>query len=455
MQLTFCGGTKSVTGANYLLEAGGVKILVDCGLFQGTRFSEEQNYAAFAYDATTIDYALITHSHIDHIGRLPKLYRDGFRGTIFTTEPTKGIMEVALPDAMDKMLQEARDMGHEPLYSQEDFHESMALVRGVHYNTPIALGEQVHVIFHDASHILGSAIIEFIVNDDGQEKKLVFTGDLGNPPTPLLHPIDYVSGADYGVIESAYGNRLHEDREERLNKLENAIEGTIKDGGVLMIPSFAVERTQELLLEIDKLIKADRIPNIPVFVDSPLAIKITKVYSQYSHYFNKAAMHVLEASGGLFQFPWLTFTPTVEKSKKINDTPSPKIIIAGSGMSQGGRILHHESRYLPDPKSTILFIGYQVAGSLGRKIFEGAQEVSIFGQSVPVRCRVKAIGSYSAHADQNGLLEFVTHAKEGGRLKQVFVVQGEAESAEALAVKVKENLGVDAVVPDANYTVSL
>lgn len=454
MELTFHGGAKSVTGANYLLEAGGLKLLVDCGLCQGSRYSEIENYSSFMYNPAEIDCVLITHSHIDHIGRLPKLYKDGFRGVVYMTEPTAAIAAIALPDTLGKIADEARSDGHPPLFTQEDVDGLLKLIQPMPYRRNLVLNPRISVEFFDVSHILGSASIKITVHENADKKVFVFTGDVGNPPTLLLKPIDYIAGADYVIIESAYGNRFHENRQERRDILEHTILQTIKRGGVLMIPSFAVERTQELLLELDNLIIASRIPKIPIFLDSPLAIKITKAYGDFSHYFNPEAVEILKPSRGLFSFPWLTFTMTTAESKKINETPSPKIIIAGSGMSMGGRVLHHESRYLPDSKNTILFVGFQVAGSLGRRILDGEPVVSIFGQKIDVRCNVKAIGAYSAHADQNGLLEYLAQAG-GKNLKQVFVVQGEDDSATALAAAAGKRFGVPAQAPHPGQTVQL
>lgn len=456
MKITFHGGARSVTGANHLLQAGGLNILVDCGLFQGSRFSEEWNYSKFAYDPASIDYVFISHSHADHVGRLPKLYKDGFRGVVYASEPTRGIVEVALPDTLDKIEQEAKEQGHEPMYTEHDYHGVMSLFQGLRYSEPLALNEKVTVTLHEASHVLGSSLTEFAVQEEGQElKRIVFTGDLGNPPTLLLNPIDYVNGADYAVIESAYGNRTHVDRDQRQNILERTIEDTVTRGGVCMIPSFAIERTQQIMLELDELFSNNRIPKVPVFVDSPLAINITRVYGQYSHYFNVTAMEMLRDNKGLFNFPWLTMTPTSAESKRINETAGPKIIIAGSGMSTGGRILHHELRYLPDPKSTILFVGYQVSGSLGRRIQDGDKRVRIFGQEVRVNCHVQSIPSYSAHADQAGLLKFVEEAAKGKKLKMVFTVQGEEDGTTALAGKVKEQFKIEAHAPETGQSFDL
>lgn len=448
MRVHFFGGAKTVTGSNYLLEAGGLKILIDCGLFQGTRYNEEHNYLPFPFDPSEIDYLVVTHTHADHIGRIPKLYGDGFRGQIITSEPTAALLPIALEDTLEHISVEGKQLGHPPLFKKNDLTESIRLVRGVSYAKTIQFNSAVSVTLHEASHILGSSILEFMVKEEGApEKRMLFSGDLGNPPAPLLNPIDYVKDADYAVIESAYGNRIHEDRAIRRDLLQKAIIETVERGGVLMIPSFAVERIQELLLEIDILMEGQKIPSVPVYLDSPLAIKMTDVYGTFSHYFNASAVEVLKDHGGLFKFPWLTFTLSVDDSKRINTVEPPKIIIAGSGMSQGGRIIHHESRYLSDPKNSILFVGYQVEGSLGRRILQGDPEVKILGNTVPVRCHVEAIGGYSAHADQEGLLKFIAKSNEGRGLKKVFVVQGEEDSAVTLAGKITSDLHVPSVVP--------
>jgi len=447
MKLHFYGGAKSVTGANYLLEVGGLRILVDCGLFQGSYYNEDFNYEKFEYDAATVDFVFITHSHADHMGRLPRLYKDGFRGKVIVTEPTQGILEVAIYDTLDKIVIDAEDMGRPPLYTKREVDRILPFIEGVPYQRAIKLNETVTATLHNASHVLGSAMIEIVAKENGEDKRIVFTGDLGNPPTPLLQPIDYIENADYVVIESAYGNRFHEDREVRRDILQSVIKETMDRQGILMIPSFAIERTQELLLELDVLFEAGKLPKVPVFVDSPLAINITKVYGQFSRYFNPGAISILKDNQGLFNFPWLTFTPNVQESKHINEVPAPKIIIAGSGMSQGGRILHHEARYLSGPDNTILFIGYQVKGSLGRRIMDGESQVTIFGKKISVHCHVRSIGAYSAHADQNGLLKFVSHAKQGGRLKKVFTVQGEEDSATDLAKKIIEDFSIEAHAP--------
>ncbi|MEK9157981.1 MAG: MBL fold metallo-hydrolase, partial [Patescibacteria group bacterium] len=302
-----------------------------------------------------------------------------------------------------------------------------------------------------AGHILGSTILE--IRAEG--KRIYFSGDLGNPPTPLLKHFEYPVDADYIVVESAYGNRTHEDRSTRKEKLRSIIKDTIAKKGTLMIPSFAMERTQELLFELNNMHNEGEIPAVPIFIDSPLAIKLTEVYQRYPEYFNKEAKYLIDSGDDLFNFAGLQYSRTSEESKHINQVPAPKIIIAGSGMSNGGRILHHERRYLPDENSTILFIGFQAEGTLGRRIFDGAKEVEIFEETVPVRCRVEAIGGYSAHADQPTLLSWIAKGAESGKLKKVFTVQGEAVSAATLAQHITDTLHIPTLAPMVDETVEL
>lgn len=463
MKITFYGGTKSVTGANYLLDSGDIKILVDCGLYQGSKYSEDFNYEKFVYNPVEIDFVFITHSHADHIGRLPKLFKEGFRGKVYASEPTLDLIRKALPDNLNLMTEEARKENHEPLFELKDLDGVLSLAEGFNYEVPINLGGGIKAVLHDAGHILGSSIIEIDYNPDAggsglrpeRRRKIYFTGDLGNPPTPLLQSPYFPKDADYVVIESAYGSRIHEDRSTRKIILESVIKETLSKGGTLMIPSFAMERTQELLYELNQLINHNQIPRVPIFVDSPLATNLTEVYKKYTNYFNKTAHHVVESGDDIFNFPGLTFTRTVEESKAINNVKGAKIIIAGSGMSMGGRIQHHEMRYLPDPNSAILFVGYQVQGSLGRRILEGEKEVNIFGEKIIVNCKIHAIGGYSAHADQAMLLKWIASAGSDGKLKKVFVVQGEEDSSSILAEKAKTDLKIDAVVPSQGESFEL
>ncbi len=449
-----------MTGANYLLEFNGnpkpLRVLVDCGLFQGSKYAETLNYAPFGFDPQTIDYVFITHSHADHIGRLPKLYKEGFRGKIYVVEPTKELMIRAFPDNWNHMAEEAKMDQHDPLYSPEDIEETLSLVEKVKYHQTIPLSSSVVVSWRNAGHVLGSAIIGFTFQENGEEKIIYFTGDLGNSPSLLLPDKEWVEDADCVVVDSAYGSRTHEDKTTRSQIFGQVLEHVMTNRGTLMIPSFAIERTQEILFELHQLFQEKNVPMLPVFMDSPLANKMTEVYDRYKTYLNEKALHHFMKEGrSIFEFDCLRHTNSVDQSKNINRVDPPKVIIAGSGMSNGGRILHHERQYLPDPNSAIVFIGYQVEGSLGRKILNGDPEVAIFGDKIPVRCLVKGIGGYSAHADQPAILEWIGRANTAGKLKKVFLVQGEESSGRILAEAVKKTHSLEAIIPSQNQQFDL
>ncbi|OGM91065.1 hypothetical protein A3A20_00520 [Candidatus Wolfebacteria bacterium RIFCSPLOWO2_01_FULL_45_19] len=450
MRLTFHGGAKSVTGANYLVESGQANILVDCGLIQGGYYCDKRNFEPFPYEPDKISAAFITHAHIDHTGRLPKLIKDGFKGTVYSTPPTREFAGLLLADSENILNKEAQRENHAPLYGIDDVQKLMTQWQGVSYRKPIE-EKRFKITLYDAGHILGSSVV--VVESEG--KKIAFSGDLGNSPSPIIMPTESLEelDIDYCVIESTYGDRFHEDVDKRKGILENIIEATVKTGGVLMIPAFAMERTQQLLFELNELVENGRIPRVPIFIDSPLAIKLTAVYREYRSYFNPEVRDLIKSGDDIFNFRGLKMTLATEESKAINEVPSPKIIIAGSGMSQGGRILHHERRYLSDPKNTILFVGYQAKNSLGRKILEGAKIVKIFGEEVPVNCRVEAIGGYSAHADQAQLLNWLKPARK--TLKKVFVVQGEEEASAALLRKIHDELAIEAVAPNVGDVIEI
>ncbi|MDI6717617.1 MAG: MBL fold metallo-hydrolase [Patescibacteria group bacterium] len=451
MKLTFYGGAKMVTGSNYLLDTGKTRVLIDCGLFQGSHYADDLNFEPFPYDLKTIDAVLVTHAHIDHTGRLPKLYRDGYRGKIYSTAPTKDFSEQLLLDSEHILLKEAENRKLPPLYDIDDVNEVMKLWEKRSYHEKFRVNE-IEVEFFDAGHILGSAFI--LVKAEG--KTIVFSGDLGNVPAPLVKDTEIIKMADYVLIESAYGNRIHEDLLKSKGIFEDTIEDTIKSNGVLMIPAFAMERTQELLYELNELVEYGRIPSAPVFIDSPLAIKITAIYQKYSrdkNYFDTEALAKLKKGDAIFDFPRLKLTLTSEQSKEINDIPAPKIIIAGSGMSQGGRILHHEMRYLSDPNSTILFVGYQSKGSLGRFILDGAKNVKIFGVDISVKCKIMSISGYSAHADQKMLLNWLAPMKHS--IKKIFIVQGEDNQMLPFSEKARDELAIETEIPEYNQTINL
>lgn len=451
MKLTFCGGARTVTGSNYLLETGKTKILIDCGLRQGGHYVERLNFEPFPYKPSEIDAVLITHGHIDHIGRLPKLYKDGFKGRIYSTPPTKDFAEILLLDSEHILREEAKKHRQPPLYEISDISRLMPLWQKVPYHQKFKVGG-VEAEFYNAGHILGSSSILTTI----EGKKIVFSGDLGSLPAALVKPIEYLENADYALVESVYGNRTHEETRARKDQLEDLIEETIKAKGVLMIPSFALERTQELLYELNELVENGRIPRVPVFIDSPLSIKLTSVYQKYSRdpeFFSQESIELIRGGDAIFAFPGLRMTLTTIQSREINEVPPPKVIVAGAGMSNGGRILHHEHRYLSDPRSALLFIGYQAKDSLGRFIENGAKSVKIFGDEIPVRCKIKTISGYSAHADQPQLLRWLEPMRL--HLKKVFVVQGEEEEALPLAQKIKDKLALETEVPILGQTVVL
>lgn len=429
-----------MTGSNYMIESGNSRILVDCGMAQGTSFAEKENFEPFAYDPTSVQAIFITHAHIDHTGKLPKIVKAGFKGTIYSTPPTRDFAELLLIDSEHVLKEESQKTGLPQLYTAEDVEAAMVLWEGIPYHKTVQVGD-FKVTLNDAGHILGSATIKI----EAEGKTIVFSGDLGNYPAPIIHNTEPLPETDYCVIESTYGARVHEDTSKRELELERVMEDIARKGGVLMIPAFAMERTQELLYHFHELISQGRVPKIPIFIDSPLAIKLTAIYKKYEKYFNPETFKLVRSGEDILNFPGLRMTLTVEQSKEINDVPAPKIIVAGSGMSNGGRIRHHERRYLQDPKSIILFIGYQAMGTLGRAILEGAKVVSLFGEEVPVRCEIRTITAYSAHADQPRLLAWLKPREK--ELKRVFVVQGEEGSSEVLAGKIRNDLAVDAHVP--------
>lgn len=455
-KLTFFGGVETVTGANFLLDAYGVKILIDCGLVQGNKNAENLNRSPFAYNPAEIDFLLITHSHIDHIGRIPKLVKEGFKGQILSTPETRELAEFLLEDTVKILENEARQEGILPLYEQADLPPVFSLWNTIPYHTKKDLtpssgqSNDLSVYFKDAGHILGSAIIEIT----GKNKKIAFTGDLGNSPSLLLKNTEEVTDVNYLIMESVYGDRNHEPKEERQRKFHQVIEDTIKYKRTLIIPAFSLERTQMMIYELNEIFENTK-NRIPVFIDSPLAIKITGVYAKYTEDFNEKVRADIKSGDDIFNFPGLKFIVQGGESKMIEKMPNPKIIIAGSGMSVGGRVILHEKHYISNPNAEILFVGYQAAGSLGRQLQDGAKRVTIFGEEKEVRAKIDSISGYSSHKDSDHLLEFVAKASESEKLQKVFCVMGEPKSSMFLVQKIRDNLGVDAVYPEFQQEVEV
>ncbi len=447
-KITFCGGTGSVTGANFLLEVDGKKILVDCGLTQGVKLADDINWDPFPYNSKEIDILFVTHAHVDHLGRVPKLISEGFRGKIYSTEPTLGLAPAMLEDTAG-ILSQNTELHLDKIYAPENVKLALSLWQGFKYHEVIKITPNLEASFFDAGHILGSAMVLFVFNG----KRILFTGDLGNSPSMLLPDTEKVADVDYLVMESVYGDRNHESRDDRRKFLEETIEDNYKRQGTLIIPTFSLERSQELLFELNVLVENSRIPIMPIFLDSPLAIRVTEVFKQFKSYFNESAQKSMSHDKYLFDFPGLHSTLKSEESRMIGNVPNPKIVIAGSGMSTGGRIVHHERHYLPDPNNTLLLTGYQAVGSPGRLIQEGIKTVRISGEDVAVRAHIVTITGYSGHKDSDGLLNFVEDMQES--LKKVFVVMGEPKSEMFLVQKLRDNLGLEASAPEQGSSVTL
>ncbi|PIZ92971.1 MAG: MBL fold metallo-hydrolase [Candidatus Magasanikbacteria bacterium CG_4_9_14_0_2_um_filter_41_10] len=449
MKVTFFGAAHEVTGSCHLIETNSEKILFDCGMFQGGQFNEEKNHEDFGFDPASLDAVVVSHAHLDHTGRIPKLVRDGYRGPIYGTDGTLELAALIWKDAYHIMKYNNKKTGEPVLYTEEDVQKAMSQCHAQSYRKSFTIGSAT-VVLKDAGHIFGSSFIELTA--DG--KTIGFSGDMGNENVPILQDSESLSPVDLLICESTYGDRVHEDKKMRKDILLDLVKEGVVRGGTIMMPAFSLERTQEILYMLDEMAEEDNtLPRFPIFLDSPLAIDALPTYTKYTEYYDKEAKEKHMEGNDFFKFKQLTITRTVEESKAINTAPTPKMIIAGSGMMNGGRIMHHAMRYLSDPKSTLIIVGYQAQGTLGRKLYEGAPHVRIFHEDIAVHCTIKAIGALSAHGDQNKMLDWI--GSSGTAPKKICFVHGEEPAATALAQKTQERYGVETFVPEFGESVEV
>lgn len=473
MKITFLGAAKTVTGSNFLVEGAGKKFLVDCGMYQGAAAEELENSDPFAFHVGDIDFMLLTHAHIDHSGRIPKLYNEGYRRPIFATKATCDLCSIMLPDSghiqeMEsewknrKRLRKGED-ALPPLYTAEEAAKSLEVFRPVQYDELIEIDENIHVRFNDAGHMLGSAIIEVWIKEGEEQKKIVFTGDLGNNDIPLLSSPTMIDDTDYLIMESTYGSRLHLRNDDKAELFLNTVYQTLEKGGTVVIPSFAVGRTQEILYELNKIKDEEHSPEfyqkyqklmtVPVYVDSPLAISATEIFRENMELFDDETQQMIASGDNPLEFPGLEFTRTADESKELNEKDESSIIISASGMCEVGRIKHHLKHNLWNPNSTILFVGYQAPGTLGRKLVEGAKTVKIFGEDIAVNAKIEYIEGYSGHADQEWLMNFVYSFLK--KPEHIFLVHGEPEGQKVLKAKLEQEAKIPVTIPSLGETYDL
>lgn len=456
MRLEFLGAAHTVTGSCYLLETGEDRYLVDCGMFQGSKRIREYNYEEFSFNPADIDGVLLTHAHVDHCGMIPKLVREGFKGTVYATQSTCDLAKIMLPDSahiqesdaemLNRKGQRRGDAPVEPLYGINDALDALKQFSPVPYNEELKLSDNLRVVFRDAGHILGSAILEVYVKENDKETKLVFSGDLGQPNQPLLKDPTSIKGADFVLMESTYGDRLHQlyDKETALIEIVNE---TMDRGGNLIIPSFAVGRTQTLLYYFYRLHQEGRLdPDIPIIIDSPLAIAATRVFLKNFRDFDEESLKLFGKSGRVPDFSQVHLCETAAESRALNSSEGSAIIISASGMADAGRVLHHLKHNLWRPESTILFVGYQAEGCLGRRLIDGITRVRVLGEEIAVKAQIKSLDGFSAHADANQLMDWLGNITDPKPAK-VFIVHGEAPAQEALKKRIHKELGLECYIP--------
>jgi metallo-beta-lactamase family protein len=465
IKLSFLGAAQNVTGSRYMVETNGQRLLVDCGLYQ-ERDLQGRNWDPFPIPPKSIDTVLLTHAHLDHCGLLPKLVRDGFTGKIYCTDATSEIAQIVLLDSAHLQEEDAeyKRRRHEqegrkgpypevPLYTTEDAEAVSDHFSAIRYEQPIQVGKGLEAIYYDTGHILGAAAIKLRVGRNGDARSVLFSGDVGRWDKPILRDPVLIDTADYVVVESTYGDRLHTDRKDIDQTLQEVITSTAKAGGNIVVPTFAVERAQELLYHLSGLLRENRIPGLPVFVDSPMAIRVTDVFEHHPEYFDEQMIELIRRHESPLDFPGLTETRSVEESKRISDHKGSAIIIAGAGMCNGGRIKHHLVNNISGQQNTVLFVGYQAFGTLGRHIVDGAENVRILGQRYDVKARIAQIHGFSAHADRDELLRWLSGLKTAPR--HVFVTHGEPEASRFFSGFLREKTGWTTSVPRFQDTAEL
>jgi metallo-beta-lactamase family protein len=455
VRVTCLGGVGTVTGSSYLVEsAAGNKVLIDCGMFQGGKEMEDRNWKDWGFDPARISTLFLTHAHIDHSGKIPKLVKDGFKGRILTSPPTAELCSIMLLDAahvqeMDAEWQNRKNKRRStqevlPLYTTEDAEASLKFFSPIEKDKIVEPEPGIRARMRNSGHILGASILELWIEEGGAPLKMVFSGDLGKKNQLIVQDPQEIFDADYLFLESTYGNRLHRSLDESKEELLEAIQYAVSHKEKVLIPAFAVERTQEILYILGEFQRAGRLPKIPIFVDSPLAIKATEIFRKNKKYYDEEAQAILDRGYDPFNMPNVRYSATTEESRAINETKGSAIIIAGNGMCTAGRIRHHLKHNLWRPGTSLVIVGFQALGSTGRQIVDGAKEVRLLGETVAVKAKVFTIGGFSAHADQNDLLEWAGHFES---TPKVFLVHGEPSASESLAAKIKERLGLDVYIP--------
>lgn len=467
MELQFWGAAQTVTGSMHLLKVNNHKILLDCGLYQGPRKEAFERNKNFPFDPTEIDALIVSHAHIDHIGNIPTLVKNGYRGPIWATSATRDLAAIMLRDSahiqesdveyVNKRRIKRGQKPFEPLYTQAHALEALALFQSIEYDRIFSPVPGIQVRYRDAGHLLGSASVTLDIDDQGKRKRLVFSGDVGRTHLPILRDPQPVEGADFIIMESTYGGRYHEPPEEARSELKQMVLEAVQKNGKIIIPAFALGRTQELVYALHMMKDEGELPNIRVYVDSPLAVNATEIFRLHPEAYDQEMKDFIKAtnSHNPFGFEGITYTRDVEESKALNELNQPAIIISASGMCESGRVLHHLKHNIGDERNMILFVGYQAENTLGRRILDGQQVVSIFGDDYAVRAKVFKINGYSAHADHNGLLDWLKMAQERGNPRQLFLVHGEMEGATAVAEAARQQGIPEVLIPARGETFEL